>query len=172
LEGERSIQDHYAGFSGEPYTVDPQAMQMGSSIDIGSQLQSSINNPEGSMRSAYIQAYISGEAVPFSFGTKRFTPELFGQEGPAGRSVGRFAGEVRGTIIVAEDGTWVASGTISLSSDTYSWTPDGNGLSNLVIIAGGAMTNMRNGLPNYVGREMRLNYNRNYEYDASGHAPF
>ncbi len=29
-EGERSIQDHYAGFSGDAYTVDPQTMEMGS----------------------------------------------------------------------------------------------------------------------------------------------
>lgn len=124
------------------------------------------------MRSAYLRAYASGKPVAFSFGTKRFAPELWVQEGPAGRSVGGFAGEVRGTIVVAADGAWVASGTISLNKDTYSLVMDGVGISNLAIISGGQLTNIRTGLQNYVGRAMTLQYSRNYEYDASGRAPF
>lgn len=92
-------------------------------------------------------------------------------QGPAGRSVGRFAGEVTRTMTVDESGTWTVTGTVTVMSDTYSWALDA-GIPGAV----GAITpnvNHPSGrtLPNFVGREMRLDYNRTYHFTAYGVHP-
>ena len=166
--GEIAIQDHYHAGSGEPYTVDPQTMQMGSAIDIGSQIQTSIAG--GAMASPYEEALASGEPVPVRWDSRRFSPGLIGSEGPAGRSVGRFGGVMQGVMTVNESGDWTVTGTITIRSDIYSWALDA-GLSGAI----GALTpnwNSPSGSiipdPNYYGRAMRLDYNRVYHFVASG----
>ena len=172
-DGELAIQDHYAGKSGSPYTVDPQTMKMDRALDIGTQIQASINNPHGVMSGVYNQAFQSpGTPVSFNFGTKTFTPSLTGEAGPAGRSVGRFSGNVTGALVVDRAGGWVAKGSVTINSDRYSWDLDGSSFGANAAIAGGAILPHRaaNGQvhPNYEGTPMTLNYNRAYSYYAWG----
>ncbi len=170
--GELAIQDHYAEGSGEPYTVDPKTMRMEIALDIGTQIQTSIASG-GKMASVYAQALETGEPVAFDFGTKAFTPGVVGAEGPAGRSVGRFAGKVTGTLMVV-NGNWGVSGVVTINSDIYSWDQDSKGIGNAVIALGAYLPNTKSDgslALNNSGTSMVLNYNRQFNYSAWGRKP-
>ena len=179
LHGEHAIQDHYATGSGTDYNVDPQTMNMAGGLDIGTQIQTNIANG-GAMADVLTAAQESGEATAFSWNSMAFKPDgLIGDQGPAGRSVGRFSGNVTGVMAAGKNGTWTITGNVGSNSDTYSWALDGGSLRNNAAIAAGAMTpnllpnpragdHMNNWTVNARGTPMSLNYNRDYSFTAWG----
>jgi hypothetical protein len=172
--GEVAIKNHYAAGSGADYTVDPATMKMEGALDIGTQMQQNMD-AGGDMAAVYASALASGAATPFTWAggqAMAFKPDsLVGEQGPAGRTVGRFGGDVTGMLSVGSNGSWSATGNVGIRSDTYNWALDDKGLGNVGIAIGSVMPHVGPGgstTLNFQGTQMTLNYNRTFQFSAWG----
>jgi hypothetical protein len=134
-----AIQHQFASKRGGEYWIDPETYEFDSAIDVGQQIDDSINNPGGYMRGILKEALKTDGPVGFNThdwhsDTKamRFQNSLW-----AGDTVGRVAGKIEdGVLNVGTDGNYNATGTIVLEhTGPYDWTPDGEDeLKNAIIV--------------------------------------
>jgi hypothetical protein len=151
------LQYRFASGTGQPFYIDPQQVHFESAIDIGQQIQDSMNNPNGYMHGLLSRAIQNGGSASFStqaWGARRFQNPLWNMD-----NIGRVAGTTPpGTtwkLTVNSDGTYTATGTMQLKhTGLYNWSPDGeNGLKDFAIRAGG---------------DIPFNYNGNWQYSSVG----
>lgn len=102
---------------------------MGTSLDIGSQLDMSIQ--EGGRVAQALQGNGS-----FYFDNMKFEALPDDDHWP----IGRYAGEVLGSVHITPEGTYI-TGTIKIKSDPYSWVPDSNFTTNIGLRILGNNTN-------------------------------
>ncbi len=135
-----SYNDHFRNGNGSDYAVDPsESGGLEQAIDIGSQIQQSINDG-GVMSGIADQAYSNMADGPQSFALPdkawSFTPTIASE---AGLTVGRFTGTItEGTMQVSTDGSYVVRGEMTLSLGEYNFNLDGrNAAHNAAIWIGG-----------------------------------
>ena len=140
------LQDYF-NFRGNPqttdtYVADPSQYGVESQIDVGTQIQDSIASG-GRARPYYDAAVENGGTGEFVMNNVAFGQALSNAASKAGQGIGRFAGDVTGTINVADDGSYTVTGTLTLDYGPYDWTPDRNSwLGNMAIRSGGARWNV------------------------------
>ena len=121
------IQDKFNYGDGSSYKLRAKKWGLDRSMDIGSQILSSIRNPDGRMAKYYSQAKSTGEPVEFEFSNMGFNMDpdiaISSPEWP----IGRYSADVVGAISVNEDGSFEVSGSATINSDAYSWKLDGGG---------------------------------------------
>jgi hypothetical protein len=132
------IQDMFNFGDGESiYVVDPNAWNMDEFIDVGTQMEDSINTiagvdgaeNDGRMRAYYLLAAANpGVPIPFSFydiamNMNPFSAALTTEAWPFGRVVGNASG----TITADGNGNYETEGILNFQSDQYDWDLDGNG---------------------------------------------
>ena len=123
-----AVQDQF-NFGSGPYNADPQVWQMDESVDIGTQIQTSVNNPQGAMNNVYQQGKANiGKPMPFTWNRKSFNSDPSAALNTAAWPFGRVSGNVAGTMTVNKDGTYLVQATLQMNSDDYSWNPDGSGI--------------------------------------------
>lgn len=123
---QEGLQDEFNFGSGKPYVMDPKKFKLDTSIDIGSQIHASIS-AGGRMAAVYQKAIESGKPVDFVFENMAFNSKWSDQVNSSHWQIGRYSGDVSGTLSVNSDGTYSVSGTLTVRSDNFDWTPDGNG---------------------------------------------
>ncbi|WP_434362359.1 hypothetical protein NF212_19015 [Parasalinivibrio latis] len=102
---------------------------MEESIDIGSQIQTSVSNPNGYMNSIYNSGKENpGTAVNFTWSNKAFNSDPFEALDTKAWPFGRVSGDVVGRMTVHSSGVYAVNATLRLRSDNYSWNMDGNGV--------------------------------------------
>jgi hypothetical protein len=125
----QEIQAQFASRKGGDYWIDPKSYGFESAIDIGQQIDDSINNPKGYMHGVFVQAAASGQTVRFDTASWRPQHNAIRFQNPLvyGDTVGRVAGTIDdGQLTVGKDGSYTATGTIILThTGPYDWTPDG-----------------------------------------------
>ncbi len=136
VQTSEAVQDQFNFGSGD-YVVDPRIWEMEESVDIGEQINSSINNPAGGM-SEWYQRAASNPCISLSFtwpdpgwndGIRRHAFNSDASEAiktkawPFGRVSAIIA---EGNIIVCEDDSYFVKGKLVYQSDTYSWIADGD----------------------------------------------
>lgn len=173
------VQARFASKTGQLYYTDPKDLQLESAVDIGKQIQQSINSG-GYMSGVLNRAIQTGRPVTFSTddwhpkpgtGRIRFQNSYFAMD-----NIGRVAGEITdGSLSVAGDQSYTASGTISLThTGTYDWTPDGeDSLKDMTIRAGGSRPFFYNGhWQSYSeGKPMPLEFTRKLHFRVHGYYP-
>jgi len=180
-DGAVGIQDAYTSGKGGTYWVDPKAMGMDHAIDIGQEIQESANNPNGYINGVLEGAamnYMTGGSATAAFNSQDWYPKTGlmafddGMLTDDGRSVGRFGGQVFGSVTLNSDGSYTAQGVILLEKrGPYSFDLDGtNALQNGAIALDAILPNPHNGgLPNLVGKPVYLNFNRYVNFTVTGH---
>ena len=135
-----SYNNHFRNGNGSDYAVDPsESGGLEQAIDIGSQIQQSINGG-GVMSGIADQAYSNMADGPQSFALPEkawsFTPTIASE---AGLTVGRFTGTItEGTMQVSTDGSYVVRGEMTLSLGEYNFNLDGRNVAhNAAIWIGG-----------------------------------
>lgn len=126
------------------YTVDPTNFSVESVLDIGTQIQDSIQAQGRAFPSYQNAANSKTGSAPFSMSKVAFnqTP-LSLVTGESGQGIGRFAGDITGTITVAPDGSYTVEGILTLSLGDFSWAQDhSSSLGNLLIGIGGDRLNV------------------------------
>ena len=127
---DQGMQWHYMLGSGQPYWADPEVYSMDDALDIGTQIHTSVNNPQGRYHAALSASQQSGQPVGV-----RHSTDFNGEGGLAGigalgresrSTVGRFDGFVDAEITSNPDGSWTVTGTITFSDQEFSWDPDGD----------------------------------------------
>ncbi len=122
------IQDKFNYGDGSPYELDAETWGLDTSMDIGTQLEASVRNPEGRMAKYYAEAKKTGKPVDFEFNNMGFNMNpndaISRREWP----IGRYSANIKGTINVNPDGSFSISGSAVINSDKYSWKPDTTGL--------------------------------------------
>lgn len=140
------LQDYF-NFRNNPqttdtYVADPVDFRVEGQIDVGTQIQTSIANG-GRARPYYDAAVENGGTGPFVMNDVAFGQGLGNIASKAGQGIGRFSGDVTGTISVAEDGSYTVSGDMVLDYGPYDWTPDRNSWTgNFAINQGGSRWNI------------------------------
>ena len=131
-----AVQNQY-NFGSGAYVADPHQWQMEESIDIGEQINMSINNA-GGMSICYNEAS-KKKKHPISFiwndsnrpdNIRRHGFNLDPYEAINTRAwqFGRVAATIKeGIIVVCDDGSYFVKGRLVYESDTFSWATDGDG---------------------------------------------
>jgi hypothetical protein len=165
VTGALALRDRWRSKKGGVYAVDPKNMGMEHGIDIGQQIQDSIDQG-GYMRSVLDQAVKSGRPAPFDsakWGLKRFNdPPL-----PDGLTVGRWGGFVQGALSANPDGTWsVKAGLWPQKSGQYDFKDDAtcNALDRFVVNRAIDIDHVLHG----EGEPFWINFNRVYNFTAQG----
>jgi hypothetical protein len=167
LQGLQSIRDRWSSKAGGVYDVDPKIMGMEGGIDIGQQIQDSIDRG-GHMRGVLDQALKSGQAVPFDsgeWGLRRFNNGLASADG---LTVGRWGGFVQGSLSARPDGVW------TVDAGVWPQKPGQYDLNELDASGEGARKYVGNaaiGADKFVsgdGAPFYMNFNRIYNFRALG----
>jgi hypothetical protein len=168
ITGAWALVRHWRSKKGGVYAVDPKTMGMEHGIDIGQQIQDSVDQG-GYMRGVLDQAVRTGRPVPFDSakwgGLKRFDDH---PPTPDGLTVGRWGGFVQGTLSAKPDGAWsVNAGLWPQKTGQYDFTPDatGNDLQRAIGNAAIGIGHLVNGLD---GAPFWINFNRVYNFQANG----
>lgn len=126
----------------DTYVTDPKSFGVDELIDVGSQIQASISGG-GRARPYYDAAVANGGTGPFVMNDVAFGQGLQTAATNTGQGIGRFSGDVTGTITVASDGSYTVQGSMALDYGSYNWTPDRSGwLGNAAINWGGSRWNV------------------------------
>lgn len=132
-----------------------------------------MTNPIGGVHAAYGQAVNNHTGfAPFDMGNVGFgggSPLT-----PAGRTIGRFNGNVFDTLKLMGDNSYVVMGRVKIAPDAYSWKLDGRNFVKNLAIATGALTpnyNSGHGAPNLFGTSMMPRYNKEFYFMYIGHLP-
>lgn len=129
-----AVQDQF-NFGKGSYVVDPQIWEMEKQIDIGEQINNSID-AGGGMRPFFDQASKKiGVAVSFMWKNKignrkahSFNSDPFDAIKTKAWPFGRVGGQIyNGEITVCENGYYFVKGQLVLVDDNYSWIADGDG---------------------------------------------
>jgi len=172
-QGAAAIQAYYASGKGGVYWVDPKTMEMENSIDIGAQIQKSINGG-GFMRGILNQALKAGKPVQFDSSGWGKTGLLRFWDGilmPDGQTVGRFGGFIHATLTANANGTYSVVGTITpVKTGAYSFDEDaGDPLGDFAIREAGKIPDIHNNfVPNKVGKPMNIKFTRILYFYANG----
>jgi hypothetical protein len=109
-----SLQYAFQSGNGETFVADPAAFNLDEGIDIGTQIQSSIN--DGGYYASFAQKALANPgtavSIPTRAGAHGFNGELTAMATrESARSIGRFSGEVAGaTITAGADGSYELTG--------------------------------------------------------------
>lgn len=166
LKGALALRDHWLSKKGGVYAVDPQTMGMEHGIDIGQQIQESIDQ-DGHMRGVLDQALKSGRPVPFDtskWGLRRFDDHPLT---PDGATVGRWGGFVQGTLSAQPDGTWsVKAGLWPQKTGQYDFKHDAGG-GPVPKFVGNRLIDVAHAA-NGDGAPFWINFNRVYNFSTNG----
>ncbi len=191
------LQDFFNFGDGQAaYVVDPQKFNLDAAIDIGSVIQNAMSNPNSASAQAYDAALANGGEATFEANGVGFNLNRawMNPGNSSARNIGRFVGDVTGTIKVASDGSYTVTGSISFSDNDFSWKPDSSGVTNMAILFVGSGTRVvspgmikASGLSinNYpgtpvvihsglvqvvrgVGTPVKMDFNRTYNFTAWG----
>lgn len=171
--GAQALQAAYASGKGGDYWVDPKTMQMENSIDIGAQIQQSVNEG-GFMRGVLSQALSSGKPMIFNSSKWGKTGLLRFDDGPFmpdGQTVGRFGGFVIGTLTATGDGHYSVTGVIiPIKTGPFSYAPDAASAGgDVVIVAAGLVPDLHNNFePNMFGKPFNIKFTRVAHYSVIG----
>jgi len=129
-QNQDGVQDKF-NFGSGTYFADPLVWEMDESIDIGTQIQTSVNDPKGAMNKVYEQAKKTGESIPFTFNGKEGKGKAFNSDPykaffTKAWPFGRVSGKIEGKMTVDKKGNYAVSGTISIVPDNFSWKLDGD----------------------------------------------
>lgn len=167
--------------------MDPQAWRLETSIDIGTDIQNSVNT--GGYYRAYALRAVT-EGIPVQV-PERSRPHGFNMNwreaarSPSGREIGRFAGRVSGMFFPNSDlgpRGYTFSGVMQLSTGPFSYAPDGRDrLHNAAIMAWGLVPSGLTFTPGYPitpilirprlrmeGAPVRVTITRTYHFTAWG----
>ena len=103
---------------------DPSQFGVEALVDVGTQIEQSINNPNGRAKEYYDAAVAAGGTGEFVMNNVAFGQDLSTVTTTAGQGIGRFTGDVTGTITVAQDGSYTVEGSMSFDYGPYNWTPE------------------------------------------------
>lgn len=166
VQGALALRDHWLSKKGGVYAVDPKTMGMEHGIDIGQQIQDSIDQG-GYMRGVLDQAVKSGRPVPFDttkWGLRRFDDLPL----PDGLTVGRWGGFVQGALSAKPDGTWsVKAGLWPQKTGQYDFRLDATG-NPLQKFGGDAEILAGHVVNGWEGEPFWINFNRVYNFTAQG----
>ena len=182
-DGEHGMELWYQTQHGQPYVVDPKTMQLERSLDIGKDMNDSIQDPKGFMRGVLDHAIRyqrdGGGDLYFTSANWQNTGLREFQDSPlltpAGRSVGRCGVFYDAHMSVDPDnGMWEVDGTAYLvKRNTFDYSLDGENIGKDAEILGGSLfpNKYDGGKLNIQGTPMNLRFNRSYTFRVIGPLP-